>query len=261
MMYGKQDLGAPPAYFAWLPRPRSARLAPDGTISWRWHTRARVEGLDPLQTTRVVPARRIPVQLAKRFAALADKPDETICRFAGDWGPLRYPRTTDRDSGDTELVQQWRRFAVLARAILRSAVAVSERTKGHSEDWLSICTWLNIPPEARPNAHLGLWLVVSALNQWYGRSSGNSIVEIHGNGIVIRPRSGFLFGILGLQLAWTVTATRDSLACYHCGALYRPNHKPRTGSRTFCPRCRRKGKPQLYAMRDLRDRQRVRKKS
>ncbi len=93
------------------------------------------------------------------------------------------------------------------------------------------------------------------MNQWYDRSTGNSIVDLHGNKMVMRPRSVFLFGIIGLQLAYTSTATRDSLVCFHCGGFYVPRNKPRTGSRAFCPRCRRQAKPQLYAMRDFRARQ------
>jgi len=158
-------------------------------------------------------------------------------------------------NGGTETVREWRRFALLARALLRCAVALSSEAEGRPEDWLSLCEWLEIPPIPAPTAELGLRLLASALNHWYGRSTGNSIVELQGSKIVMRPRSGFLFGIIGLQLAYTASATRDSLVCYHCGAFYTPRNKPRTGSRNFCPRCRRLSKPQLHAMRDFRARQ------
>jgi hypothetical protein len=147
--------------------------------------------------------------------------------------------------------------------MLRCALAISEKTGGRHEDWLSIWAWLNLPlsPASTPTpaptpAHRRL-LLASALNQWYGGSTGNSIVEIQGRQIVMRPRSVFLFGMIGLQVASTATATRDCLVCYHCSAFYLPKNKPRTGSRNFCPRCRRQAKPQLYAMRDLRDRQKA----
>jgi len=255
--YGKQDRGAPPVSMPFVSRPRSAHLAADGTISWKWHSNAvvRWQDITRQEISVAARARRIPARLAERFAALAGKSDEAICDFAGQWGPLRYPTLPVVRNGGTETVREWRRFALLARALLRCAVALSSEAEGRPEDWLSLCEWLEIPPIPAPTAELGLRLLASALNHWYGRSTGNSIVELQGSKIVMRPRSGYLFGIIGLQLAYTASATRDSLVCYHCGAFYTPRNKPRTGSRNFCPRCRRLSKPQLHAMRDFRARQ------
>lgn len=250
--YGKQDRGAPPVSMPFVSRPRSAHLAADGTISWKWHSNGVIHDQDISVPAR---ARRIPARLAERFAALAEKPDQALCDFAAQWGPLRYPTAPTWRLDDTESLEEWRRFTVLARALLRCTVALSTKANGRPEDWLSICQWLQIQPALAPSAELGLRLLASALNHWYGRSTGNSIVELQGTKIVMRPRSGFLFGIIGLQLAYTASATRDSLVCYHCGGFYTPKNKPRTGSRNFCPRCQRLAKPQLYAMRDFRSRQ------
>jgi hypothetical protein len=250
--YGKQDRGAPPVSFPFVSRPRSAHLAAEGTLSWKWYSNAVFHGQD---ISVAVRARRISVRLGERFAALADKPDEAICCFAGQWGPLRYSTAPTVRNGYTESIEEWRRFAILARALLRCAVALSTEAQGRPVDWVSICEWLVLPATPAPTAEHGLLLLALALNQWYGRSTGNSIVELQGKKIVMRPRSVSLFGIIGLQLAYTATATRDSLVCYHCGGFYTPSNKPRTGSRNFCPRCRRQAKPQLYAMRDLRARQ------
>lgn len=250
--YGKQDRGAPPVSFPFVSRPRSAHLAADGTISWKWYSNAVLHGQDIGVAVR---ARRILARLGERFAALADKQDEAIRCFAAQWGPLRYPTAPTVRNGDTESIKEWRRFAILARALLRCSVALSTEAQGRPEDWVSICEWLQLPPSLVRTAVDRLFLLASALNQWYGRSTGNSIVELQGKKMVMRPRLVSLFGIIGLQLAYTATATRDSLVCYHCGGFYAPRNKPRTGSRNFCARCRRRAKPQLYAMRDLRARQ------
>ena len=202
--YGKQDRGAPPVSMPFVSRPRSAHLAADGTISWKWHSNAvvRWQDITRQEISVAARARRIPARLAERFAALAGKSDEAICDFAGQWGPLRYPTLPVVRNGGTETVREWRRFALLARALLRCAVALSSEAEGRPEDWLSLCEWLEIPPIPAPTAELGLRLLASALNHWYGRSTGNSIVELQGSKIVMRPRSGYLFGIIGLQLAY-----------------------------------------------------------
>jgi hypothetical protein len=152
--YGKQDRGAPPVSMPFVSRPRSAHLAADGTISWKWHSNAvvRWQDITRQEISVAARARRIPARLAERFAALAGKSDEAICDFAGQWGPLRYPTLTVVRNGGTETVREWRRFALLARALLRCAVALSSEAEGRPEDWLSLCEWLEIPPIPAPTA-------------------------------------------------------------------------------------------------------------
>jgi hypothetical protein len=152
-------------------------------------------------------------------------------------------------------VAEWRRFAILARALLRCALTVGTRVKGRPDDWRAIDEWLQVPIELAPTAEYGRLLLVSALNHWHSRSTGNTIVAIAGSRIVMRPYSGYLFGIIGLQVAYAITAARNCLVCFHCAEFYTPKNRPRTGSRNFCSSCQRLKKPQLYAMRDLRARQ------
>jgi len=254
-IYDEKARGAPPIAVRYVPRPRSAHLSADGTLSWKWDSTAVLHDFG----TSIPPRfHRIPTRLCERFAALADDSDEAIRRFAERWGPLRYPKPQTQLVDDTEALVEWRRFAMLARALVRCAVASSELTPGRPEDWRSICDWLQVPPEPQPTAEHGLLLVASALNLWHARSTGHALVEIQKTKMVMRPRSVFLFGIIALQLAYAITGAQDTLVCYHCARFYTPKNKPRTGSRNFCSGCRRLGKPQLYAMRDLRTRRKQR---
>jgi len=43
--------------------------------------------------------------------------------------------------------------------------------------------------------------------------------------------------------------------CYHCKRVYWPKNLPRTGARSFCSTCQRDRKPEMYAMREYRARQ------
>jgi hypothetical protein len=250
-IYGEKARGAPPSAVPSVPIPRSAHLSANRTLSWTWHSNAVLHGFGTSTPGRF---RRIHTRLCERFAALADDSDEAIRRFAERWGPLRYPQPRTEPVVDTEAVLEWRRFATLARALVRCAVALSESMRGRPEDWRSICEWLHVPNEPHPSTVHGLLLVASALNLWYGRSTGHGLVEIQKTKMVMRPRAIFLFGIIGLQLTYAITGAQGTLICYHCARFYTPKNKPRTGSRNFCAGCRRAGKPQLYAMRDLRAR-------
>jgi len=252
-VYVEMDRGAPPVAHRLLPRPRSAHLAADGTLSWKWYTKADLHGFGESHHGRFL---RVHTRLCEHFAALADDSDDAIRRFAERWGPLRYPRSRPRALDETESIKEWRKFAVLARALVRSTIASHQGTRGHLDDLRSICEWLQIAQVRDATAEDKRLLVVMALNQWHNQSGGNALLGMSKDKIVMRPRSFFLFGIIGLQLAYAVSGAQDTLVCYHCQRFYTPKHKPRTGTRNFCKHCRRLGKPQLYAMRDLRARKR-----
>lgn len=259
---GDKNSGRTPSAIAFVPRPRSAHLSQDGALSWKWRSTAVLHGFGskkspPRRTNISEGVRRIDARLFERFAALADESDELIRRFAAQWGPLHYPGVREELSQPTEKVGEWRRFASLAQALIRCANGLRAGTLGRygqPGDWAPICDWLQQRPELAPSREYGFFLLASALNAWYDRSAGNGLVETHGTKILMRPHVGLLFGIIGLQLACAITETQNQLACYHCGRYYTPKNQPRTGSRNFCPNCRRRGKPQLYAMRDLRAR-------
>ena len=185
-------------------------------------------------------------------------------------GPLRpsfWPK-----SSDSEPLEGWVDLAKLARSLLSCSIAIQQARVGCRDDWQTICRWLNQPydplltntdpdPKFR---YLKLYrrvLVVHALNRWYSVSSGNVLLGMRQGKLMIEPAATTLFGIIGLQLAYRITNASEMLVCYHCRRFFRPQRKAATGARTFCPTCRRSSKPQLYAMRDYRQRRKQARKS
>jgi DNA-directed RNA polymerase subunit RPC12/RpoP len=66
--------------------------------------------------------------------------------------------------------------------------------------------------------------------------------------------SGSLFGNLAVELAFVAMRVDGFYICSGCGTPYIPERKATTGTRRFCPRCRRNKVPQKLAQRDLRAR-------
>ena len=95
-------------------------------------------------------------------------------------------------------------------------------------------------------------LIAQALNQWFAESR-NSLFRLVKEELVIEPSSNTLLGILVLQLAYRITRAQEMVVCFHCEAFFSPVRAPSHGTRQFCAKCRRKGKPQMYAARDYRD--------
>jgi hypothetical protein len=242
-----------------LPKPYSVHLSRQGLLLFRWFPPRSAR-----QTLKPLPLRRVPGRLWCDFVQLADKDDGDIRRFAEHWGPLR---PTRRPSSATESVEEWRQFAILARALVRTDEAVRRNEPGSAEDWKAICRWLQrvYDPELasqrtkRPGAVIlhRRSTVIAALNRWYSASPGNTILVLEGDRVAIRPEVGTLFGIIGVQLAYQVISSHRTLMCYHCNDFFTPQRIPTTGDRQFCPECRKRGKPQLYAMRDYRRRAKV----
>jgi len=207
--------------------------------------------------------RKVDSYLWRDFADLADAEPETIRRFAERWGPLR-PSFWDK-SADSEPLEGWVYLAKLARSLLSCSIAIQQARAGCRDDWQRICRWLkqtydplltNTDPDPK-SGDLKFYrrvLVVLALNCWYSASSGNVLLGMRQGKVMIEPATTTLFGIIGLQLAYRITNASEMLACYHCRRFFTPLRKAATGARTFCPSCRRSSKPQLYAMRDYRQR-------
>ena len=239
-----------------LPKPHSVHLSRQGTLVFRWSPPRSAR-----QTLKPPPLRHVPGRLWCEFVQLADRDDAEIRRFAEHWGPLRASR---RPSSATESVEEWRKFAILARALVRTDEAVRRNKPGSAEDWKAICRWLPRVYNAelashrtqRPGAVI-LYrraTVIAALNRWYSVGPGNTILVLESDRVAMRPQVGTLFGIIGAQLAYQVISSQKTLVCYHCNDLFTPRRIPSTGGRQFCPECRKLGKPQLYAMRDYRRR-------
>ena len=198
--------------------------------------------------------------LWRKFAALSFGSDEDIRKFAERWGPLR--------GGPTETILEWRRLATFASALVRSSVALANGDLGENGDWGIIGDWLGYDcepylrlPDRISDARsrdlapfLRRVLIAQALNGWFAESKGNGLLGLVKDELVIEPSSNTLLGILVLQLAYRITRAQEMVVCFHCKALFSPVRAPAHGTRQFCAKCRRKGKPQMYAARDYRRR-------
>jgi len=239
--------------------PWSARLSADGVLSWNWQSPSRLTSRGPSGTTSRQPG-KVASLLWRKFAALSFGSDEDIRKFAERWGPLR--------GGPTETIAEWRRLANLASALVRSSVALANGDLGENGDWGIIGDWLGY--DCEPYLHLPdrisdarsrdlapflrRVLIGQALNGWFAESKGNSLLRLVKDELVIEPSSNTLLGILVLQLAYRITRAQEMVVCFHCKALFSPVRAPSHGTRQFCAKCRRKGKPQMYAARDYRRR-------
>jgi hypothetical protein len=242
---------------AHLSVPHEAKLSRNGTLTWQWTSLVvTLEG-----TKRVSPAlpRKVSSHLWEDFVALADAESEQIRAFSERWGPLRWEAIDCK----SEALKDWRYFAQLASALVHCSAALGQGEPGAKSYWSAICQWLNITldpdlpkPEVRkPSTALHRRILLAqALNRWHARSLGNSIIGLQQDKLVIAPQVTTLFGIIGLQLAYRITGASEMLVCHHCTRFFPPKPQQAGQKRAFCPACRKKAKPQLYAMRDYRAR-------
>ena len=244
-----------------LPVPFAARLGPGGVLSWQWVSEPKQPQASSITTrTSAHRPRKVDARLWKQFAGLAEASDEMIRRFAERWGPLRR-EPLRRGQAGTETVHEWRKLAGVATAVIRCAADPAQQRPGAPEDWKALCVWLRQPVDphefskgGETAAMLRRYVLAAALNHWYAQSSGNRLVSVEEDKLLIRPSVTSLLGIIGLQLATQVTGVSQMLQCYHCHRFFSPPRKPPTGARTFCPRCRSQARPVMYAMRDYRRR-------
>ena len=242
-----------------LPVPWSVQLSADGVLSWKWQSPARLTSRGSTRSTSRQPG-KVDSMLWRKFAALSFGSDGDIRKFAGRWGSLR--------GGPTETIAEWRRLATLASALVRSSVALANGDLWENSDWRIIGDWVgyDYEPHLRrperisdarsrdPALFLRRGLIAQALNRWFAESKPNSLLTLVKEELVIEPSANTLFGILVLQLAHRITRAQEMVVCFHCKALFSPVRAPSHGTRQFCAKCRRKGKPQMYAARDYRRR-------
>src|SRR5579862_5953102 len=140
-----------------LPRPLEACLDHDGYLTWRWYKKYEEGGHD------VPPKLQVPRNgLCFEFARLAQASDEHIRRFAERWGPLRI------EQREEEHLDKWRSYAVLAQAVLRFAGDRVQGGRGSTEDWGTICAWLQLGTLDRPRSvNQQLAIAASAVNSWF----------------------------------------------------------------------------------------------
>ena len=230
----------------WLPRPIEARLDRDEYLIWTWYKRERGGSSVPpkLQKPRT--------DLCFEFAKLARASSEDIREFAGRWGPLMEPRG--------EPVDDWRRWAALAQALLHFAVETVGKDPGSDEAWNTIGAWLPFGPLDRRNWNRGEQLAIAAnvVNTWFDKARGHRILNVMAGQFQIQPSASNLFGVLAAQIAHAMARSDQKAQCAGCKVLFTPKRPISNGKRQYCTRCRREKIPQRDAARDLRSRKRQR---
>jgi hypothetical protein len=229
-----------------LPRPSSAAVDSEGYLSWKW----------PTEKTDVGRARlrKIPPKLCFQFARLAEADDEGIRRAAERWGPLNYHRGKG-ERGET--VSEWRKYAQLARAILRF-VAQDFRGSDREADWKTIWNWVLPGQEVAelavfPRKFRGTTTAMG-VNLWYSRAIGNAIVQVNQAGFQVQPFGANLFGILIAQIAHMIARSDEAAICAGCRQAFNPLQPLSRGARRYCKSCRKKKVPERDASRDYRSR-------
>jgi DNA-directed RNA polymerase subunit RPC12/RpoP len=96
----------------------------------------------------------------------------------------------------------------------------------------------------RPSVEGGRVLIAQVINEWLHLGGVQPTFRWFGG----PPRvqfQGALFGMLAMQLAFTVSRTDGLATCSACGAPFIPRRRPMVGRRRYCQACGRKA-----AMRD-----------
>lgn len=234
-----------------------------------------------------------PPSLLGEFVLLADAPSEAIRDYAEQYGvlflcpdhrlpagdltdhhlprwrarrnrqlPVRcQPDATVQRGGrmdGVEPVISWRRFALLARALIKVAAELraDREPPDTSAAWMEVILWAQRRQCAFAGVRRGKQHTVAAVvDDWMALGDVRSAFSWPKSGPRVTYAVGGLFGALGLQLMLAVSNVQALVLCSSCGKAYRPRRLPRSG-RHYCPACRRRGIPERDAARDYRVRQR-----
>jgi hypothetical protein len=219
-----------------VPRPRAAALSPAGYLSCKWSEPPKL--------------RRPPDDLCFRFAKLAEGSDEAIRCFARNWGLLNLHVRAE------EHVDEWRQYGRLAAAILRLSAQHLRGDRAAESDWATICRWLEVKNVTQVPRDLELTLLAAAVNLWYTRAQGHSVLDLDQESLIIRPQASTLFGVLITQIAHVIAGTDQHAVCSGCKRNFAPKRGQSRGVRRYCKKCRRRKIPQRDAAREWRRRQR-----
>ncbi len=209
------------------------------------------------------------------FLSLSEGKPEYILDFARKWGMLGLCKHGLPASHDLptisieefnkqeichpvgrELLEDWREYARLLRALIRIATRLRKRESGSTEDWAiagqqeeSLQSDLQKQQILLSNVFSRLLYVsdIRPFIKW--ESFSNSVAVPFG----YSPKSG-LFGALALQALFIVT-NKSMVACAECGDIFEPERRPREGEQSYCIICGR-----AAAMREASRRYRSRQK-
>jgi hypothetical protein len=234
-----------------LPRPVKAFLDSDGYLTWTWYPQmeTRSEG-----DMRHPPAlQKAPARLCFAFAPLAQGSDEQIAAFAERWGPLGLRLRAQ------EHVEEWRRYARLAAALLRFTGERAIGGAGDDEDWCVICqsTAAGLIPRKRLDKSQQTAVTALAVNTWFARARGHRILNVVNGELQIRPSASNIFGVLVSQIAHVMARTDQMAICAGCRNPFTPTRPISRGSRQYCSRCQKAKVPKRDAARDYRRRKRL----
>jgi hypothetical protein len=234
-----------------VPKPFAATLDGNGYLSWSWYRTADTKGPPPAM-------QQVPARLCFAFARLADGSDESIRRFAARWGPLGLERRRDE-----EHVDDVRRYARCAQALLRFAAELLSGSAGADEDWNTICEFAapgqNLADRVGFSSRLQRAIIATAANTWFAKAHGHGILGIGDTTLQVRPYASNLFGILITQIAHVIARSDQLTVCDGCMAAFIRKRAPSKGPRQYCDKCRKAKVPQRDASRDWRRRAGLRK--
>jgi hypothetical protein len=195
---------------------------------------------------------QVPVKLCFDFARLAHAFEEEIRCFAARWGPLALER------GRKEHVDDFRRYARLAKSLLRFTAELLSAGAGADEDWNTICGYIAPGQDLADRADLGsrlqITIIAAAVNSWFAKAHGHAILAIGDTTLQVRPFATNLFGILITQIAHVIARSDQLAVCDGCTAAFIPKRAPSKGPRQYCDKCRKAKVPQRDASRDWRRR-------
>lgn len=239
-----------------FPRPTVATLDENGFLRWKWYRHFESHGqmLEEVGARHRPPALRTPPpDLCFRFAKLASGDNEQIRVFAEKWGPLG---TEDRAE---ERVDDWRRYAALADALLRFTAVQVSGGRGSDTDWSTICKSTAAKNLDRSHLTAAEQSAVTALavNTWFALARGHRIVDLVKARLQIRSGASNLLGVLITQIAHVMARSDESAVCANCNKAFPPKQPRSRGSRRYCPKCRKDKVPQRDASRDWRRRRRT----
>lgn len=219
-------------------------------------------------------------QMFAAFVRLADAPDKAIRDFALKWGmlilcsahalPVPHLRASSALALDAEgcpalregesvywtRLEDWRRYARTAGAVVRLSESLRYGESGSVADWEIVRTAHGLTLGGAITVALSLRdaeerigaqrrIVADVVDLWL-RLGG---VEPHLQWIELTPaiklgsgqygEAGF-FGAIAVQLMLAVSDTGELVTCSVCGRPYVPTRKPNPNRERYCPDCGRK---------------------
>jgi hypothetical protein len=155
-------------------------------------------------------------------------------------------------------MEDWRRYAQLARALLRFVGEQVSGGRAKNEDWSTICNFLSLQLDRAPlPARFQMAITASAVNAWFAKAHGHRIMDTVDGQLQVVPGASNLFGVLVTQIAHVIARSDQLAVCAGCQNPFTPKRPLSRGSRQYCNRCRNAKVPARDASRDWRRRSRT----